>query len=129
MHGHADRAGLVGDAAGDRLADPPRRVRRELVAAAPVELLDGAHQAEVALLDQVEEQHAAADVALRDRHDEAEVRLDQRLLGRRVAALDALRERDLLLGGQQRHLADLAQVRAHRVVVAVADGRRRSCFW
>ena len=58
VHRHADRAGLVGDAAGDRLPDPPRRVGRELVAAAPVELLDGAHQAEVALLDQVEEQHA-----------------------------------------------------------------------
>ena len=32
-----------------------------------------------------------------------------------VAALDALRERDLLVGGQERHLADLTQVEAERV--------------
>jgi len=50
-----DRATSVGDAPGDRLADPPRGIRRELEALAPVELLDGVHQAEVALLDQVEE--------------------------------------------------------------------------
>ena len=77
VHGDADRAGLVGDRARDRLADPPRGVRRELVALGVVELLDRADQPEVALLDQVEEQHAAADVPLRDRHDQPEVRLDQ----------------------------------------------------
>ena len=37
----ADRAAGVGDAAGDRLADPPGGVGRELEALAPVELLDG----------------------------------------------------------------------------------------
>ena len=37
-------------------------------------------------------------------------------LGVHVAALDALGQRHLLLGGEQRHLADLAQVHAHRVV-------------
>ena len=77
VHGDADRARLVGDRAGDRLADPPRRVRRELEALRVVELLDRADQAEVALLDQVEQAHAAPDVALGDRHDEAEVGLDQ----------------------------------------------------
>ena len=35
-----------------------------------------------------------------------------------LAALDALRERDLALAGEQRHLPHLAQVRAHRVVRA-----------
>src|SRR5829696_8663195 len=44
---NADRAGLVGDGAGDRLADPPRRVRRELVAALVLELIDGLHEADV----------------------------------------------------------------------------------
>ena len=73
---------LVGDRAGDGLADPPGRVGRELVAAAVVELLDGADQAERALLDQVEEREAAAEVALRDRDDEAQVGLDHLLLGR-----------------------------------------------
>ncbi len=55
MHGQPDRATRVGDAARDRLADPPRGVRRELEALAPVELLDRVHEAEVAFLDQVQQ--------------------------------------------------------------------------
>jgi hypothetical protein len=47
VHRDADRARVVRDRALHRLADPPGRVRRELVAAAPVELLDGAVEAEV----------------------------------------------------------------------------------
>ena len=115
VHRDADRARLVGDRPGDRLADPPGRVRRELVALAVVELLDGADQPERALLDQVEERESAAEVALRDRHDEAEVGLGHLPLRLHVAALDALREVDLLVGRQQRHLADLAQVEPQRV--------------
>jgi hypothetical protein len=59
VHRDADGAGLVGHRPGDRLADPPGGVGRELVALGVVELLDRADQAEVALLDQVEEQHPA----------------------------------------------------------------------
>ena len=81
VHRDADRAGLVGDRAGDRLADPPRGVRRELEALGVVELVDRPHQAEVALLDQVEQLHAAARVALGDAHDEAQVGLGQLALG------------------------------------------------
>src|SRR5688572_17131659 len=51
----ADRARLVGERAGDRLADPPGRVSRELEALAVVELLRGADQAERALLNEVQE--------------------------------------------------------------------------
>src|SRR5215217_6319091 len=53
VDGDADRARLVGQRPGDRLADPPRRVGRELEALAVVELLRGADQAERALLDEV----------------------------------------------------------------------------
>ena len=70
---------------------------------------------ERALLDEVEERETATEVALRDRDDEAEVRLDHVLLRVHVAALDELRERDLLIGGQERDLPDLAQVEAQRV--------------
>ena len=52
---HSDRGRAVGDAALDRLADPPRGVRRELEALASVELLDGADQADVAFLHEVEQ--------------------------------------------------------------------------
>ena len=98
VHRDADRAGLVGDRPGDRLADPPRGVRRELEALRVVELVDRPHQAEVALLDEVEELHPAPRVALGDAHDEPQVGLDQLALGRSprltaasAALLDAAR--------------------------------------
>src|SRR5439155_2189873 len=50
-----DRARLVGERTGDRLADPPGRVGGELEALAVVELLGRAHEPERSLLDQVEE--------------------------------------------------------------------------
>ena len=115
VHRDPDRAGLVGDRTGHGLADPPGGVRGELVALAVVELLDRPDQAQRPLLDQVEERQPATQIPLRDRHDEPQVRLDHVLLRRHVAALDALRERDLLVGGQQRHLPDLAQVEPERV--------------
>src|SRR5512132_94532 len=92
VHRDADRAGLVGDRSGDRLADPPRRVRRELVALGVVELLDRADEPEVALLDQIEEQHPAAYVPLRDRDHQAQVRLDQLALRELSVAFDAAQE-------------------------------------
>src|SRR5207249_1772188 len=66
VHRHTDRARVVRDGALHRLADPPGGVGRELEPAAPVELLDGAVEAERALLDEVEERHAEPAVALRD---------------------------------------------------------------
>ena len=110
-----DRARLVGDRAGHRLADPPGRVGGELEALAVVELLDRADQAEVALLDQVEQVQAAAHVALGDGHDQAQVGLDQRVLGVLVAALDQLREPHLVARAEQRDRADLLQVGADGV--------------
>ena len=96
----ADGAGLVGDGAGDGLADPPGRVGRELVAAAVLELVDRLHQADVAFLNQVEELQAAVGVFLGDRDDQAEVGFDQfllRLFGLVFAAQDGV-ERLLQLG-------------------------------
>ena len=115
VHGHADRARLVGERAGDGLADPPRRIRRELEPLAVVELLGGAHEADRPLLDEIEERQALVAVALRDRDDEAQVRLDHRLLRAVVAALDALRELDLLRRGQQVDLADVLQEELERI--------------
>src|SRR5213075_2200780 len=106
---------LVRDRPRDRLADPPRRVRRELVALAVVELLHGADEAERAFLDEVEEAEAAAEVALGDADDEAEVRLDHVRLRRHVAALDALGEADFLIGGEECDLADLPEIEAEAV--------------
>ena len=115
VHRHADRGALVGDRPLAGLTDPPRGVRGELVALAPVELLDCAVEADDAVLDQVEERHTVAAVLLRDRDDEAQVRVDHALLRRLVAALDALRERDLLGRRQQLVLAHVLEEELERV--------------
>src|SRR5207245_7304202 len=57
---------------------------------------------ERALLDQVEEREALVPVVLRDRDHKTQVRLDHVRLRAHVAALDALRELDLLRRCQQR---------------------------
>ena len=47
----ADRTALIGDGAGDSLANPPRGVGGEFVAALVFELVDGTHETRVAFLD------------------------------------------------------------------------------
>ena len=54
----ADEAGLLVEGPADGLADPEGGVGGELEAPAPVELVDGVLEAEVALLDEVEQVHA-----------------------------------------------------------------------
>src|SRR5215472_9855028 len=95
VHRNADGAGLIGDGARDGLPDPPRRVRRELVAALVLELVDGLHQADVPLLDEVEELQATVRVLFGDADDEPQVGLDQLALG---AVGDALALADVLVG-------------------------------
>ena len=106
----ADRPALVGERPRDRLADPPGRIGRELVAELVVELLDRPDQAEVPLLDQVEQRDAGLRVVARDRHHEPEVRLDQLSLCGLVALVLAARELALLLRREQAPVADLADV-------------------
>ena len=115
VHRDADRARLVRDTALNRLADPPRRVRRELEPLAPVELLGRADQPDDPFLDQVEQRQAVTLVLLRDRDDEPQVRVDEQILRRLVAVLDPLRELDLLRGRQQRVAAGLVQEQLQRV--------------
>ena len=115
VDGKPDRAALVGERTRHGLADPPGRVRRELVAHLVVELLDRADQAEVALLDQVEERHAGLRVVARDRHHEPQVALDQAPLRELVAEVLAPRELALLGRREQPPVADLADVELQRV--------------
>ena len=104
MHGDADGARLIGDRARDGLPDPPRGVGRELEPFGVVELLDGPDEAEVALLDQVEEQQPASEVALRDGHHQPEVGLDELPLGVE-AVVNTRLERQQLGVGYQRAVA------------------------
>ena len=61
--GYANGAGLIGDRPIDGLADPPGGIGREAIPPPVVELLDRPHQADVALLDEIEERQAALHVA------------------------------------------------------------------
>src|SRR5438093_3193393 len=129
VHRDADRPGLVGDGAGDGLADPPRGVGRELVAALVLELVHGLHQADVALLDQVQELQPAVRVLLGDGDDQAKVGLHQLLLGLLglPLALDHGDERALQLVGARvelvldrvQQLALLVDLLAHELLVLV----------
>src|SRR5439155_23009480 len=107
VDGEADRTAGVGDAPRDGLTDPPRGVGRELEALPPVELLDGVHQAEVALLDQVEEGETRSLVLLGDGDDQPQVRLHERAL-RLLALSDRAAELTLLAGGDAGPLVQLA---------------------
>ena len=76
MHRDADGARLIGDAAGDGLANPPGGVGAELVAALVLKLFHRAHEAHVAFLDEIQEGQAAIGVFFGDGDDQAQVGLD-----------------------------------------------------
>ena len=80
MHGDADGARLVGNAAGDRLPDPPGGVGGEFVAAAILEFVDRLHQPDIAFLNQIKELQPAVGVFLGDGNDEAQIGLNHLLL-------------------------------------------------
>src|ERR687893_3055106 len=109
VDGDADGAALVGNGAGDGLADPPRSVRRELEALGRVELLGGPDEPEVALLDEVEEGYPAVAVLLGDGDDEPQVRLDEAVLAPLAAAGDAVGQADLVGVGKERDPPDLGE--------------------
>src|SRR3954454_17805082 len=124
LRGHvgrqADRAGGVVEAALDGLTDPQRGVRGEAEALAPVELLGRPDEPEHALLDEVVQRQAMALVPPGDGDDKAQVGIDEPVLGHEVAALDALRQLDLLGRLQQLEAVCSLQELLQRVSVDVA---------
>src|SRR5450759_3447212 len=73
VDGDPDRPRLVSQRAGDRLANPPGGVGRELKALAVVELLRRADETERALLNQFEERQPLVAVVLPARDDQPKV--------------------------------------------------------
>src|ERR687896_983719 len=107
VHGDADGAALVRHRALYCLPYPPRGVRREPEAPVTVELLDGLHQADVALLDQVLEGQPVAPILFGHRYHEPEVLLDKPLPGPPVAGLGPQAEIYLLPVRQEIALPDV----------------------
>ena len=110
VRGQAHGAGVVGDGAGDGLAYPPRRVGGETVSHLGVELLDGAYEPGVALLNEILEGDSPAAVSLGYRDYEPEVGLDQTPTRPLVSVVDAPRKLALLPRLQQPSAAQISQI-------------------
>src|SRR5215211_274930 len=110
VHGDADRTALVRNGTLHSLTDPPGGVGGEPEASVGVELLDGLHQAYVALLDEVLEGQPVATVLLGHAYDEPEVLLDKPLTGPPVAGLGPQAEVYLLLVCKEIALPDVREV-------------------
>src|SRR5260370_286478 len=110
VHRDADGARLVGDRTGDGLTDPPCRVSRKLVTAAPLELVHGFHQADVTFLNQVEKLQSAVGVLLGDGNNQSKVGLDQFLLGLLGFRFAAVNQRQRALQLRETDFAGLFDV-------------------
>ena len=112
VDGDPDEGGLVGDGAAYGLLDPPRGVGGELGAEVGVEVAGGAHEPEVAFLDEVGELEAVlAHVAAGDGDDEPQVAPDEFLPGRLVPFPYPTGELRLLFSTQDAMLSCPHQVR------------------
>src|ERR1700730_8001920 len=110
MHRDTDGAGLIGDGAGDSLADPPSGVRGELVAPAVIEFVDRLHESDIAFLNEIEELKAAVRVALGDGDHQAEIGLYELLFGDvgfELAAFDDLKRSPKFSGRRAGFLLEL----------------------
>ena len=104
----ADRP-RVGDRVAQRAADPPHRVGRELQPAPVIEALDGAHQTDRALLDEVFERHAAP--AIRGPRARAPGRRLRTIISSLAAAMSPCSMRRARAGSRRRRSG---RSRAHR---------------
>src|ERR1700757_1167613 len=80
VHREADRARLISNGSAHCLSNPPRGISRKFVAETVIELIYRLHQADVPLLDQVEELKSAIAILLSDGHNEAQVSFDKFVL-------------------------------------------------
>ncbi|MCH9617883.1 MAG: hypothetical protein SP1CHLAM9_12080 [Chlamydiia bacterium] len=80
MHGDANSASLVGNAARYRLTHPPCRVGRKFIAPAVLKFIHRPHQPDITLLYQIQELQPAIIVFFRNGNDEAQISLYHLLL-------------------------------------------------
>ncbi len=112
---------VAGERRQNGLADPPDGVGDELDALVRIELPRGGEQADIALADQVGEGQPAVLVLLGHRDDEAQVAFHQLLHRLVIAGAHLPRDRDFLLRGEERGLADLVQILVEDVLVGIVD--------
>ncbi len=112
-----NRLHAVDKGALDGLLDPPRGVGGEACAVLGIKAFDRFEQADVALLNQIEQPHAPAGVVLGDVHHQTQVAANHALAGGHVLLMDDSPGEELLLvSGQKRGVIDLLQVELKRVL-------------
>ena len=107
MHRNADGAPLIRNGAGNGLPDPPRCIGRELKATLRLKLFRRFHQAEVALLNEIQKRQSPPGVALGHRYNQPQICFAQGAARLCIPCPGSLCQRHLLPGSQQRHPADL----------------------
>ena len=116
MHGNPDGSGLICNGSRNSLTDPPSSIGGKLVSFSIVELFHSLDQTQIALLNQIQKQHSTAYIPLCDADHQTQVRLCKALLRILIPQLHPLCQFDLLLRREQRHLADLLQIHADRIL-------------
>jgi len=115
LHGEANGAPVLLDGPLEGLTDPPGGVGGEPEAALPIELVDGTHQAEGALLDEVGEVDATVLVASCPVDHEAEVGRHHLPTGHIVADGDSLGQLGLGIVVGQRVVIEVTKEQPHAV--------------
>src|SRR5690606_15531847 len=123
---HPHDARLLGQRLQDRLPDPPDRVGDELDPLGFVELVGGADETEVALVDQVGKRHALILVFLGDCDNEAEGAADQGVEGLVVTGSYPAGEGGFLRLGDEWLLAYLAEVEIERPLIGASSAATSS---
>ncbi|MPM94374.1 hypothetical protein SDC9_141520 [bioreactor metagenome] len=127
MHRETDRARLVHDRTLDVLADPPGRIGGKTEATLGVELFQCVNQAEITLLDKIQQRDAPIQIVLGNIDHKAQVALDHGLSGLEIALTDTPCQRGLLIRSQQRIGPDLVQINLRDIAEElVLDDRRLS---
>src|SRR5579859_4168442 len=119
-----DQSRLLACRATDSLANPPGRVSAEMTATPVIEFFGGAHQAQVAFLDQVDQGNAGAGVAARDGDDQAQIRLDQRATSHTVTGSGSLCKVYFFIVREQTQAANIVQVALKSIFRAGRLARR-----
>ena len=91
---------LLRDRVRDSPPNPPNRVCDEADAPCLVKFLCGTNEPEIALVDQIAEQHSPMAIALCDRDDEAEICANEGIAGLEISGTNASRERSFFLATQ-----------------------------
>ena len=107
MHRDPDGPPLIGNGPGDGLPDPPRRVSGKLEAPIRLKLFRRFHQAQVPLLDQIQERQAPPGVPLGHRDHQPQICLTQASAGFLVPGLRRPGQLCFFVGGKERHPPDL----------------------